>query len=213
MPGACRVCSHPERQAIDAEILSGVPHRAIGATWGMGHWSVGHHTRDHLGLRPGRGAYKRAPGSVDLKERPGDLRAPQLVPPAHERSDKCSTCIHPSVDTIDGLIAAGVPYAKIGERFGMPSSTIGNHGLAHLGIARGARIQRITCPACLHPEADAINDRLRAGEATHAISTAYGVANSSLHRHRYRHLDNTAWEAKRTAFAATRLKALMEVAS
>ena len=48
MARACTVCTHPEHQSIDRDLLSGTPYRAVGKRYGVGTSAVFRHRRDHL---------------------------------------------------------------------------------------------------------------------------------------------------------------------
>jgi hypothetical protein len=48
MPRVCTVCSSPDRDAIDAAIVSGAPSRRIAVRYGVGATSIRRHARAHL---------------------------------------------------------------------------------------------------------------------------------------------------------------------
>ena len=48
MPQPCSICIHPEREAIDAALVAGVPNRRIAAQYGMGETSVRRHKDAHI---------------------------------------------------------------------------------------------------------------------------------------------------------------------
>jgi len=48
VPRTCTICSHPEREAIDAAIVVGEPYRAIAARTGTTPSALSRHKRDHL---------------------------------------------------------------------------------------------------------------------------------------------------------------------
>lgn len=48
MPQPCSICTHPEREAIDAALVAGVPNRRIAAQYGMGETSVRRHKDAHI---------------------------------------------------------------------------------------------------------------------------------------------------------------------
>lgn len=52
MPQVCKVCIHPQREAIDAELLSveGRSYRAIGSAFSVGKDSLARHYSNHLPL-------------------------------------------------------------------------------------------------------------------------------------------------------------------
>lgn len=48
MAMVCRICSHPDRLAIDREIVAGQPHTKIAKKYGVSNQSVRNHARSHL---------------------------------------------------------------------------------------------------------------------------------------------------------------------
>jgi len=48
VPRACTVCEHPERDAIDAALVSGEPVRALARRYGLSSSSVSRHAHNHL---------------------------------------------------------------------------------------------------------------------------------------------------------------------
>jgi hypothetical protein len=48
VPQPCSICTHPEREAIDAALVAGVPNRRIAAQYGMGETSVRRHKDAHI---------------------------------------------------------------------------------------------------------------------------------------------------------------------
>ncbi len=48
MSRTCTVCSHPERQRIDAQLLEGVPNTTIAANTGVSEQAVRRHGKSHL---------------------------------------------------------------------------------------------------------------------------------------------------------------------
>lgn len=48
MPRVCTVCSHPERQAIDAALIQSTPNRRIAARYTLNEGSVRRHAASHL---------------------------------------------------------------------------------------------------------------------------------------------------------------------
>lgn len=48
MPRVCTVCSHPERETIDAALASGEPNRRIAARFNLAESSVRRHVAEHI---------------------------------------------------------------------------------------------------------------------------------------------------------------------
>ncbi len=48
MARPCTVCTHPDHETIDQDLLSGTPYRAVGKRYGVGTSAVFRHRRDHL---------------------------------------------------------------------------------------------------------------------------------------------------------------------
>ena len=48
MARPCTVCTHNQHEAIDRDLLSGTPYRAVGKRYGVGTSAVFRHRRDHL---------------------------------------------------------------------------------------------------------------------------------------------------------------------
>ncbi len=48
MPRPCTVCTHPDHETIDRDLLSGTPYRAVGKRYGVGTSAVFRHKRDHI---------------------------------------------------------------------------------------------------------------------------------------------------------------------
>ena len=46
--GTCRVCVHPDKDAIDGALLKGDAYRVVGERFGLSFSSVGRHCRNHL---------------------------------------------------------------------------------------------------------------------------------------------------------------------
>jgi len=48
MPRPCTICTHPEREAIDHALVSGMSNRAIACQWHVGREAVRRHARAHI---------------------------------------------------------------------------------------------------------------------------------------------------------------------
>lgn len=48
MARPCTVCTHPDHETIDRDLLSGTPYRAVGKRYGVGTSAVFRHKRDHI---------------------------------------------------------------------------------------------------------------------------------------------------------------------
>ena len=48
MPRSCTICTHPQREAIDAALAVGEPNRRIAAQYGLSEASVRRHKAEHL---------------------------------------------------------------------------------------------------------------------------------------------------------------------
>ncbi len=48
MPRPCTICTHPNREAIDQELLAGTSYRTVGKQHSVGVSAVFRHRRDHL---------------------------------------------------------------------------------------------------------------------------------------------------------------------
>src|SRR5450756_397126 len=72
MPRACTVCVHPEREAIDAALVSGTAYTVIARTYEVGREAVRRHANRHLSaalaaLRAPTQAGSRAPLSERIE--------------------------------------------------------------------------------------------------------------------------------------------------
>lgn len=48
MPRRCTICAHPERDALEREILYGVPYRKIAQRYGVSDASITRHVHSHM---------------------------------------------------------------------------------------------------------------------------------------------------------------------
>ncbi len=79
MPRNCTICAHPEREAIDAAIVSGVPLAALAAKYRVSADALGRHAAHHLpaAMVKGRAAADMVHGD-DLLAQARDLQAKAL---------------------------------------------------------------------------------------------------------------------------------------
>lgn len=75
MPRACTVCSHPERGAIDAAIVAGIPNRRIAARFSVTEQAIRRHAKAHLVERLRAQAAAEAIEAKGLLKQIDDLRA------------------------------------------------------------------------------------------------------------------------------------------
>src|SRR5687768_3337477 len=66
MPRLCTVCTHPERAAIDAALVSGEPMRGIARRFAVSEDALNRHRRDHIAATLAKAADAESVAADDL---------------------------------------------------------------------------------------------------------------------------------------------------
>lgn len=108
------------------------------------------------------------------------------------RSLRCCVCLHPQAAAINRALRAKIPYRVIAHDHSVSIAALSNHRRKHLPAADpggGEEIEKSPkCSICMHPDADAIDQALRANTPLRVLAREYSVSRSALSNHHRKHL-------------------------
>jgi hypothetical protein len=121
MPRLCKLCVHPDQDAVRSALASGATDRAIGRQFGLTHVSVGRHRREHV-VRPMQAAARALDKGRGARE-----QRQQLVARAEEGDPT----------TIFALSAIAADLTRIARRLDASAeeAAAGRQHTAHASLA------------------------------------------------------------------------------